>query len=356
MAVTAFYDDDRPAPLHTHEGLTRYCSEKRTAPVELTRAEYDALTPARRKEHNRCRLLHLSGGIFVSTKAAVRAKASVRRLMSENLGRNSGHTGLMISGDSTLGKTTIAKELLKYVFRTYGKQFPDFAKHGRIPAVYIEVPAGCTGKLLMIAFAEFFELGVARNETADSIRRRVVKALNAARTQLIIVDELHNLTASNRGNGESIDILKSLHNQVAATFVYSGINLQTNALLSGDRGQQLSARFTRFDMPRFNLSDPDQVHEWRGIVNAFDTALPLMEHEKGSLLKLSTYLHQRTGGSIGSLGRLITSAALELIINPDGRPETITKELLDDQRIDETAETSYAKRINSAKSKAKTAA
>jgi hypothetical protein len=344
-----FHDTDRPNALYEHEGLIESLTHTIPAPQTLDRGSYTALTDAERSAYNRARVMFLSGGILVNTPALSAAKARLRRLIGENLGRNGGHVGLMISGDSTLGKTTIAKTLMKYVYTNYAAQFPDFADYKRIPVVFIEVPAGCTGKLLMIAFARFFGLTVLRAETADSIKARVVKALNAAGTQLVVIDELHNLSAANRGNGESIDVLKSLHNMVSATFVYAGIDLDNGALLGGPRGQQLSARFVRADLTRFNHSDPVQAHEWKAIVSKFEKSLNLAEHIPGTLVKMSPYLHARTNGSIGSLGKLVAGTAIDLILNPDGRPEAITEDLLRDEILDMAAETAYKNSVSARK-------
>ena len=336
-----FHNTDRPAPLYIREGLTRYLKSRPDRPDLLSEAAVAALSDFERAAYNRARIVFLSGGILVNTPQLKQARATITQLLAENLGRNSGHHGLMLSADSTLGKTTISKALMTYIFTMYQRQFPDFETHDHVPVVYVEVPAGCTGKLLMAAFARFFGMTIARSDTMDNIRHRVVGALNAAGTQLIVVDELHNLSASNHGNGESVDVLKALHNQVPATFIYAGIGLNTGELLGGTRGAQISARFTTIELTRFTLSDTEHAKTWRGIVQQFEKALPLTHHEPGTLVALSNYLHQRTNGSIGSLGRLITGAAIDLIVNPNGRPESITKELLDSRTIDVAAETAF---------------
>ncbi|MFP7834633.1 TniB family NTP-binding protein [Marisediminicola sp. LYQ134] len=344
-----FNDTDRAVDPSGREALETMLATRAAAPATLTRSKYAALSADERSDYNDARVAWLSGGIIAGTPSLHRAKTTIRSLMSQNLRRNSGHLGLMISGDSTLGKTFISEAVMKYTYRAYEKQFPDFRSAGRVPVVRIEVPAGCTGKLLMIAFAQFFGISHARSETADAIRHRVVDALNAARTQLIVVDELHNLTAANRGNGESIDILKSLHNQVPALFVYLGIDLNQGALLGGTRGQQLSARFSQITLPRYNLSNTDHMDEWLSLIHAFESALPLLDHKQGTLTDLATYLHDRTGGSIGSLGRLVLGAAIDLIDDPDIQAEALTREVLDAQILDIKAEDHYATRPISAK-------
>ncbi|MGY3206353.1 hypothetical protein [Streptomyces sp. TE5632] len=58
------------------------------------------------------------------------------------------------------------------------------------------------------------------------------------------------------------------------------------------------------------------------------------DHKPGTLLKLSRYLHQRTGGYIASLNDLICQAAQEVIETAHATgAEAITRRLLDDIRI-----------------------
>jgi hypothetical protein len=69
--------------------------------------------------------------------------------------------------------------------------------------------------------------------------------------------------------GESVDVLKNLHNQVPATFVYAGFGLTNGALLSGAKGQQVRGHFTVFDMERLNLSNPADRKTWVQVIGAF---------------------------------------------------------------------------------------
>jgi len=342
MTMQFFRSADRPAYLNEREGLTTYLRAGTTrAPVVLPAEERDALTKTELHAYNRARLIHVSGGIMITTSQLAEAKKALTRLIAANSGRNSGHHGLMITGGPGLGKTTICKALMRHVFKAYSRQFPNFEDHGQVPVVFVEVPAGCTGKLLMTAFARFFGLTIARSDTMDSIRHRVVRELNTAGTQLVVVDELHNLAAANRGNGESVDILKELHNQVGATFVYAGIDLINSALLAGARGRQLSARFAALELTQFE-NNGDHMAEWRGIVQQFGRELPLSDQSPDDLIKISSHLRDLTGGSIGSLGRLLADVSIDLIHSPGTRPETITRELLDAQRLDMAAAADYA--------------
>jgi len=337
-----FHSNDRPSALFNREGLNTYLSQTLTKPEAVSEQHYVAMTPVDKAQHDRARILHLSGGIVLNTPYLHEAKVLLQRCFAQNSGRNSGHTGLMLSGRSTVGKTTIAKSLMRYVYNHYARAYPNFSAHDQVPVVYVEVPAASTGKLLMTTFAEFFGMHIRSGESMGSIRSRIVDVIGAAGTQLIVVDELQNLAGRGTGNGESVDLLKNLHNDLPATFVYAGIELTGGALLAGPRGQQLSSRFNILEMEPFHLSDAQHRSTWRKLLPAFEAELPLRDHEAGTLASLSNYLYQRTGGSIGSLGRLITDAAIEAINNPK-LPEKVNEILLDTITIDHTAELSNLK-------------
>lgn len=332
-----FHHDDSPARLNQHEGLLKFLSTTSSRPAQLAAQQLSDLSDTELATYNRARMVHLSGGILIGTPQLLAAQKMLVSSFAVNSGRNSGHAGLMISGSSTVGKTTTTKALMQWTFEKYRAQFPDFRRHGHMPVVYVEVPAASTAKLLMTAFADFFGLSIRRSETMDSIRRRVVAALTDAHTQLIVVDELHNLAPRNVGNGDSVDVLKSLHNDLAATFVYAGIDLLGGALLSGTRGQQIAGRFAALELRPFNTRTEEDRHLWLKFLAAYEAQLVLTDHTPSSIPAMHDYLYRRTGGSIGSLTRLLSSAAIEAITNPT-LPETITEALLNSITIDHTAE------------------
>jgi hypothetical protein len=71
----------------------------------------------------------------------------------------------------------------------------------------------------------------------------------------------------------------------------------------------------------------------RHLIAALETTLRL-HHRPGALPAQAKYLHQRTGGMIGSLTHLIRGAAIRAIL---GGQEALTRVLLDTVRIDRAA-------------------
>lgn len=339
-----FHDTDRPSPLHTLEGLTRYLETPAKAPALLDDAALQDLSNEERDAYDRERIVYLGGGIVLATPDMLRAQKLLYGAFAKNAGRNSGHNGLMVTGHSSMGKTTLAKRLMSEVHKSYWRSFSETNRNNRIPVVYIEVPSGCTQKLLMRAFADFLGLSVRSGEPTITTRTKVVSALLAAHTQLIVVDELHNLADRTNGNGESVDLLKGLHNDLPATFLYLGIDLTTERLLEGARGRQLSGRFTVLELKPLRKARTEDKRDWIALVKGFEKKLPLRDHAVGTLAPLSDYLWDRTGGSIGSLSQLLTGAAIDAI--SEGKTETLTKELLDAQVLDHAAELSYQASLN----------
>jgi hypothetical protein len=112
--------------------------------------------------------------------------------------------------------------------------------------------------------------------------------------------------------------------------VYAGIDVGNAGLFTGTRGQQIAGRFSMICARPFGYTA-----RWRSIVATFDTALLLHQHTPGTLAGLDKYLHDRTGGMIGSLSHLIRGAALQAILTGT---EKITKNVLESIALDHAAE------------------
>lgn len=72
-----------------------------------------------------------------------------------------------------------------------------------------------------------------------------------------------------------------------------------------------------------------------GLVAAMESALRLHRHPPGTLPGMDCYLHQRTGGMIGSPSHLIRAGAIMAIVEGG---EAITQELLEGKPVDHAAQ------------------
>lgn len=326
--------------LNRRESLLHYLEN----PLQAPEAPSGHLPTGRAKtEYDQQRLDYLSGGIVLHTQAVLGAKLQLTRAFQENRARNSGHAGVMLSGESTVGKTTTAKRVMRWVLGEYAKQVPDWRSYEQVPVMYVEVPWDSSGKALLQDMAAFFGLSVSRRDTSADLRNKVVGAIRRARTQLIVVDELQNLAASNKaGLGETVDLLKGLHNDVSSTFMYCGVDLLRSSLMNGARGQQLKNRFSVVELSAYKWSNPDHRRQWKRLVRGFEENLLLRDHKVGTLDAELQYLWERTGGSIGSVGKRLTGTTIELI-NEGAELETLDRARLDAYKLDINAENHYEK-------------
>jgi hypothetical protein len=324
--------------LDRHEELAEYLTRDPERPDVPTLEQYEAWTDAEREDFDGRRLDYLGGGLTVATPQVQTLVKTVRMAILGNRGRGTGRTGVMVSGQSTVGKTTACIALLRSIRHLYDRQYPGACAHGAIPVAYVEVPAGSSAKAMIGRFAHFYGLPLPARFTLEEILHSVVVAMRDCSTQLVVVDELHNLNRVSPGNGESVDVLKSLSNLVPATFVYSGIDIHRGALLAGQRGNQVSRRFTLLELRRYGHGTAEERRIWNGIVMAFSADLPLLAHKKEQLLKEGPWLHQRSGGNIGTLQRVLVGGALLLIM--EGRPENehLSRDFMDGVPIDMAAE------------------
>ncbi|GAA5199944.1 ATP-binding protein [Arthrobacter gyeryongensis] len=337
-----FSHADAPS-LDRHEDLHELLAHQPSRPQMPAPERYGELAEQERRAFDTQRLDFLGGGLTVATPQVKALIRNVRLAILGNRGRASGRTGVMVSGQSTVGKTTACIALMRSVHALYRLQHPGISGRGAIPVAYVEVPAGSSAKAMIGRFAHFYGLELPTRSTLEQTLHAVVTAMRSCSTQLVVVDELQNLNRISQGNGESVDVLKSLSNQVPATFVYSGISIHLGGLLAGERGNQISRRFTLLEMQRYGHATADEVKTWNGIVRAFSQELPLMAHDSATFLKNAAWLHKRSGGNIGTLQRILVGGAQLLIVDGDPGQETLTREYMEAIPVDMGAERAEGK-------------
>ncbi len=198
----------------------------------------------------------------------------------------------------------------------------------------VTVPPAATARMVAAEFARFLGLPLRRGMNITDIFEAVVGVCTEARTGLVLVDELYNISLTTRHGAEVSGTLQYFSERIAATFVYAGIDIERSNLLSGTRGAQIARRFTLVPTHAFPYGA-----EWKGLVSTLEETLLLHRHRPGTLVSLDRYLHNRTGGMIGALSHQIRGAAVDAILTGT---ERITKQGLTAVPLDYTAQLSMA--------------
>jgi hypothetical protein len=313
--------------LTTLEGWRQFTGDAPDVPGLLPGPARDSLAGDERSCYHERRLdYHTRLGV-VATSTLRHVVNTGRRLALLNRHAVSARRGLIVSGPAGTGKTTAITQFGKTHEAIDRRLYPG---SDHIPVVYVTAPPAATPRMLAVEFARFLGIPVMARANITDIIEAACGVMTDARTTVVCVDEIHNLKLATRSGAEVSDTLKYFSERIPATFVYAGINVEREGLFSGTRGQQIAARFTMIPAAPFPYAA-----EWQGLVATLEDALRLHKHPCGALTGLDRYLHQRTGGMIGSLSHLIRGAAIEAIL--DGS-EKITRKLLDAIDLDHAAQ------------------
>lgn len=331
---------DAPAhePLTTKEGWARWVDRAQPFPPEL-RNDWQQLLPPERAVYDDARLTYHSDMIVVNTPAIQDIIKTVRRLLVLNRQQVSARRGLIVTGVAGTGKTTGITQLGRA--HELGVRLRSTTRGPRIPVVYITVPPAATPRMVAAEFARFLGLPVPRRANITDIANAVCQVLCDTRCELVLVDEIHNISLRTRSGAEVSDQLKYFSERLPATFVYAGIDVEHVGLFSGTRGGQIASRFTALHTHPFAYGTTVQRDNWTALVATLESALRLHRHKPGTLARHGEYLYERTRGMLGSLSHLLRGAAIDAIY--DGT-EKITKAHLDGVRLDHAAESAPPRR------------
>lgn len=309
-----------------------------SAAEEVTLAQYSKWSVARQAAFKEQRAERIASGIVVKTPQLNELDLEVRRAEPSS-GRAIGRTGVILNGPPTTGKTTCAFHVMVEAFRRHTRRYPDWSRDNHIPVVYIEVPPGSTARGIMGRFLRFLEVEFIEKMTLEERTLLVTQQLQLARTSLIVIDEMQNLSRLSNGTFESAQAIKNLLNSVKAVPLYVGFNL--DKLFSvDDLGLQFASRSSAVMLQRMEFRTTEGKKLWRGLVRAFERQFALFNHPPGTLNAHAEYLWRRTSGSIGALSRLLTVAALDLV-HKDPADQVITVAHLETIKLDLKTEMLY---------------
>lgn len=339
LDIASRLQDDVPPdhPLTTKEGWGEFVRHNPGPPALLTQQQILALTPTLREANAEARRNYHADLPLVNTPIIKRLLGTGRLLIQLNRKQISARRGCIVSGASGTGKTTALTQLGRAHELAIRNRYPHDAH--RLPVIYVTVPMASTPRMLAAEFARFFGLEFSGRANLTDIVNAVCHLAAHTHVDLVLVDEIHNISLTTRSGAESSDQLKYFAERIRATFFLAGVEVEAQGLFAGPRGRQIAGRFTVIPSTQFAYGTVQQREDWTALVTTMETMLRLHEPAPGTLPKIAENLYQRTGGAIGSLSQLIRGAAVLAI---EYGTEHITEDLLDLVPIDYTAHTAYA--------------
>jgi Cdc6-like AAA superfamily ATPase len=291
------------------------------------------LTDDKRKQYDTAREHYHARLVIVSTPTIRHIAATGRKRIVLNRYQHSARLGLIVTGAAGTGKTTAITQLGKNYQQLVHRDQPQ--PGGSLPVAYVTVPPAATPKMLAVEFARFLGLPLPARFSQVELTNKVCDLLGTLRTTLILIDETTQSRSWNPGRRRGIRPdqvpVGTCPGHLRAGRSRPGRQRPVRRPTRRSDRQPLHPDRTT----AFPFSTSDERAAWQALVATLENALRLHAHRKGTLLRLSGYLHERTGGMIGSLSHLIREAAIDAIIN---QTEKINQAGLDTVDLDQTAE------------------
>jgi len=229
------------APLTTLAGWRAFVDRSINPPILMRAQQWAELEAQQRCAEAEERIGYHAELLALQTPELHKIVSTGRSLLLLNHRQHGARRGLLISGDPTTGKSTAITALGRAAELAHRRTRP--TAMGSVPVVYLTMPPQATPKSLSIELLKFLGAPYLIRASQIELTRQACSLLADLGTELILVDEIHNLNHHTKVGADASDHLKYLAENVAATFVYAGIDVTGNGLFSGVRGRQLAGRF-----------------------------------------------------------------------------------------------------------------
>lgn len=200
-----------------------------------------------------------------------RFKASIFQIAELHLRRRVHGTGggVLLTGPSGAGKSTIVL--------SYCAEFPRQHKADRtyIPVLLVSVPPSPTARSLAGAILEALGRKKVYRASAPEKTALIYELFAKCGVEMIILDEFHHLfyTPTVTAFRDVTDWLKNFLEDTKVGLVGCGLPTAEHVVNSNE---QLARRFSeRIRITPFSIEDEGDFQEFRGILKAFGSALPL---------------------------------------------------------------------------------
>jgi hypothetical protein len=320
--------------LSRKEGWRRYVeAPARERPGQLPPGQLTRLGGAAREEYDEARHdWHANFGILRTPQLAAVHDELELIVAAGRCDPDRVRGAAVIDALPGLGKTTAVNSFARGFDRDQIRRRGPLTSEGheRIPVFRVGLTSNTTLRTLNRMICQFYGHPGAGRASAAQLASQAVDCVLSCESRVGIIDEIHNLNHGTPAGEDLSDHLKYFTEHLPATFIYAGIDVERCGVFTGTRGRQLAGRCELICTGAFPYRD-----EWAQLIAALEATVRLHHHEPGTLPAQARYLHQRTGGMIGSLTHLIRGAAIRAILSGQ---EEITRPLLDTVRIDHAAE------------------
>lgn len=220
---------------------------------------------------------------------------------------------LLVVGESNSGKTTIGQR--------FAAQNP-FIEHDdglEAPVVFIEAPSQPDEKRLYASIIDKLYGPMRRWARLDQMEYQVTTLMRETGVKVLVIDELHHImTGPVLRTKTALQAMKSLSNKLQVSIVAIGLPEAFSAINSD---AQLANRFQRVVLERWKPN-----REFKQLLAAFESALPLRKRSFLTDAALSATILQRTDGLLGEICDLLKRATERAVLT---EAECIDKDVLD---------------------------
>jgi len=331
--------------LSRKEGWRRYVdTPARRRPEPLTAGQLAALSGRAREDYDEARHdWHANFGILRTPQLAAVHQELELIVTAGRCDPDRVRGAAVIDALPGLGKTTAANSFARSFDRDQVRRRGPLTGEGheRIPVFRVGLTSNTTLRTLNRMICQFYGHPGAGRASAAQLAGQAVDCVLSCETRIGIIDDLHFIDPRRKDGLDVSNHLKWLAGELPVTFIYAGVGLAGRGLfaegLTGPSAAlaQTGRRWTRLELPAFELASEQGRRDWQGLLKATERQLVLARGRPGMLTKLADYLFERTSGHIGSFITLITRGCVTAIRSGE---EELTAALLDRVRIDEASE------------------
>lgn len=310
--------------LKSHQGFIEELLDRGTGMPVVSIEEYRAMGPQERSSYNDTRRKIVTRGIMVRNDSYLNVREVLVRVMREHQYAAGGGHGVLVSADSYTGKTTVARILMLDLLKQRLRDDPGCVHRGEVPVAYVNLPTTGTPLGLYRMLAEFYGLPIGKRETEATLEHMVQHAINRCRTELLVIDDVHNLKYGGPHSRKVSAAIRRLGDDIDCPILLTGIALESTNLLLDGEGAQIYERYRSAQMASY---EKKSSVSWRKLVMGLMDQLPLFGDNQPGRTRLAAELHDLAKGRIGNLNSILSRVTLDLIDADGPEEEVITSGL-----------------------------